>query len=250
MAKSSAASFASPLILIHGALGAAEQLASLHEALVTQREAAGLSETQAPILIHELAGHGQTPVRKADGLAIEAMAEDLAALLDECNWSGVDVFGYSMGGYVALHLAHEQPERIGRVLTLGTKLAWDPATAARETKLLDPDTIQAKVPAFAETLAQRHGEARWRALCHETAALLRNLGDRPLLDAAAFARIEQPVCIGVGDRDGTVSIEECVAAYRALPHGALAVLPRTPHPLDRVPTHELVALITGVLEQG
>jgi hypothetical protein len=37
----------------------------------------------------------------------------------------------------------------------------------------------------------------------------------------------------LGDRDTTVSLDETAAAVRALPQGELAVLPRTPHPLEQ-----------------
>ena len=43
-----------------------------------------------------------------------------------------DIFGYSMGGYVALHAARRHPERIGSIMTLGTKFAWDTPTAEKE----------------------------------------------------------------------------------------------------------------------
>jgi pimeloyl-ACP methyl ester carboxylesterase len=58
-----------------------------------------------------------------------------------------------MGGYVALHLALEQPDRVEKVATLGTKFRWDPQTAARVAAHLDPDTIRAKVTRFADALA-------------------------------------------------------------------------------------------------
>ncbi len=235
-----------PVLLLHGALGAAETLAPLQAALVAMRTEAGIDAAASPVMLHEFAGHGRTPSSSdAPPLSIERMAGEVAARLDADAWHGVDIFGYSMGGYVALHLARTRPELVRRIVTLGTKLAWDPETAERETRLLDPEAIEAKVPRFAGSLAQRHGEPRWRALCAETAALLRGLGERPLLDATAFAEIAQPVCIGVGDRDGTVGFEECMAAFEALPAGAFAVLPATPHPLERTDVDALARLVVS-----
>ncbi|MFN8423214.1 MAG: hypothetical protein U0470_07385 [Anaerolineae bacterium] len=49
--------------------------------------------------------------------------------------------------------------------------------------------------------------------------------------------------IAVGDRDATVTVEECVAAYRALPAGELEVLARTQHPLERVDVGRLAAAV-------
>ena len=44
--------------------------------------------------------------------------------------------------------------------------------------------------------------------------------------------VTHPVRVMVGDRDATVSVEESAAVARILPAGELAVLPRTPHPID------------------
>jgi pimeloyl-ACP methyl ester carboxylesterase len=214
------------LVLLHGALGDAGQLAPLSDRLV----AAG---STAPLLL-ELPGHGVTPSGDAP-FRIESFA---AAVLEELDRRGIaraSFFGYSMGGYVALHLAATNPHRVERVATLGTKLDWSPQVAERECAMLDADTIRLKVPRFAAALAQRHAALGWERLLNETAGLLRSLGARPLLGGARFAAIPHPTRIGVGDRDATVSIEESAAAARQLPNGELEVHPRTPHPFEKVP---------------
>jgi pimeloyl-ACP methyl ester carboxylesterase len=78
-----------------------------------------------------------------------------------------------------------------------------------------------------------------------TAALLRTLGERPVVTDALLRTIGRPVRVLVGDRDATVTLEECVAAYRALPDGALGVLPRTPHPLEQVDLRRLAQEIVA-----
>ena len=156
-------------------------------------------------------------------------------MMDAANISKADLFGYSMGGYVALHLAASSPDRVRRVATLATKLAWTPEIAARECALLDAATIRTKVPKFAAALEARHIAMGWEALLTKTADLLHDLGSRPRITNDVLASIGQPVRIAVGDRDATVTIDECVAAVRQLPHGELEVVPRTPHPFEKVP---------------
>ena len=70
----------------------------------------------------------------------------------------IDIFGYSMGGYVALWLARFYPDRVGKIFTLGTKLKWNDEEAEKEIKMLNPEKVELKVPAFAQQLAERHGE--------------------------------------------------------------------------------------------
>ena len=61
------------------------------------------------------------------------------------------------------------------------------------------------------------------------------LGQNNPLKNEDIQKIEKNVRIGLGDRDRMVSIEETVEVYRLLKDGELQVLPRTPHPLDKVP---------------
>jgi pimeloyl-ACP methyl ester carboxylesterase len=232
------------LILLHGALGARAQLVPLLAPLVER--------TGGSLHVHalEFAGHGETPDAEGRPFRIERFVEDVAALLDRRGIERASVFGYSMGGYVALRLAAERPERVAAVATLGTKFDWDPATSAREAARLEPATIRAKVPRFADELAARHAGTTggWEGVLARTAGLLRALGERPLLTPDVLSRIAQPVRVTLGDRDATVSVEESAAAARALPAGELAVLPRTGHPLEQVDVERLTRELTDFFE--
>src|SRR5688500_3525801 len=221
---------ATDTILLHGALGDARQLAPLADRL-TQL---GLGR---PTLM-ELPGHGATPLGERE-FRIEAFADAVLVELDARGISQANFFGYSMGGYVALHLAATAPAHVRRVTTLATKLAWTPAVAARESSMLDAATIREKVPKFAAVLDQRHTAIGWEALLAHTAALLRDLGEQPRLTPAVYAGIAQPARIAVGDRDTTGSIDECVEAVRVLPRGELEIHPGTPHPFEKAPLERI-----------
>src|SRR5687767_1843345 len=158
---------ASDLILLHGALGDAGQLTPLAERVDDGRRVTAL----------ELAGHGATP---ADGpLRIELFAAMVVDEMDRREIARADFFGYSMGGYVALYLAATAGDRVRRVATLATKLAWTPEVAARESTMLDATTIRSKVPKFAAALEARHTALGWEVLLSRTAELLHELGERP-----------------------------------------------------------------------
>ena len=185
----------------------------------------------------ELPGHGSTP---ADGpLRIETFAEAVLSEMAQHGIAQADFFGYSMGGYVALYLAATAPDRVSRVATLATKLAWTPDIASRETAMLDAATIRAKVPKFAAALEARHTALGWEQLLSRTAELMHELGARPVVTAELLGRIAQPVRVAVGDRDATVSIDESWAAVRQLHNGELEVHPRTPHPFEKAPVDRI-----------
>ena len=223
------------IILLHGALGAGNQLDGLAAVL------------RPHFRVHQLdfEGHANAPSRGRP-FRIESFAENVVELLDASGINSARLFGYSMGGYVATYLATQHPDRVEAVATLGTKFRWDPTTAAREAGRLDPNAIRAKVPRFADTLAARHESAGgWEAVLARTADLLRELGDRPLLFDENLTRVQQDVRVIVGDRDNTVSVEESAAVAGALGAGSLTVLPSTSHPIEQV---DLAKLAPALLE--
>ena len=144
------------------------------------------------------------------------------------------VFGYSMGGYVGMYMAAYFPGKISRLITLATKFHWDETVAAKEIKMLDAATIQQKIPAFAKELELRHAPENWKELLLHTQRLLSNLGIDNELKPADYSRVSTPCLLMLGDRDRMVTLEETVDVYKQLPNGSLAVLPGTPHALEKI----------------
>lgn len=222
-----------PLLLLHGALGAADQLLPL---------AAQLRHTGREIHTLNFSGHGGSPF-PTRGFSIPLFAADIHTYLQQQHLTTVDIFGYSMGGYVAMYLARQQPHLVHRLVTLATKYHWDPATASKEVKHLHPPTILEKVPAFAQTLQQRHAPQPWETLLHHTACMMTDLGNNPALLQNDYPAITHPCLLIVGDKDKMVSLEETISTFRQIPRAQLTVLPATPHPIEQVDTEQLAAHI-------
>ena len=197
----------------------------------------------------DFAGHGGTPFQQ-ETFSIEDFAQQVLAFLKEQQLKQVHIFGYSMGGYVALYLASQHPDRIKSIFTLATKFAWSAEAAAKEVKLLNPGKVKEKVPQFAATLAQRHAPQPWERVMEQTALMMLRLGEQPLLTATTLSQIQQPVQVAVGDQDTMVTLQETAEAFRSLPDARLLVLPATPHPLERVAVsrlhHEIDLFLTSI----
>ncbi len=224
------------LLLLHGATGAADQLSSLAETLAEH------------FLVHtiDFSGHGsQLPVD--DPFSIELFAHDVLRFMKEEAIETTALFGYSMGGYVALYFAKTYPEKVTGVTTLATKYHWDEAIAAKEIKMLDPVKIEEKVPAFASALKSRHLKSDWKVVLKKTAEMMLDLGKGKGLNNDHFSGIVTPVLLLLGDRDKMVSLEETVAVYKTLPNAKLGILPGTSHPIEQVDIHLLSFLIRGFL---
>lgn len=224
------------IILLHGAIGASDQLQPLADAL---------SNNNTHIHLLNFAGHGQKPFHP-NGFSIAAFAEELKAYITVNHLEQASVFGYSMGGYVALYLAHQQPGLLGHIITLGTKFEWSPEIAQKEIKMLDAKTILEKVPKFAEALQVRHG-ANWEVLLQKTAELMTGLGAHPLLNEETFHAISHKVLIGLADHDSMVTLNETTTVFKQLKQAYMYMLPATKHPIETVNISLLARIIEDFL---
>ncbi len=223
------------LLLLHGALGAAQQLHTLE---------VGLGE-QYNIYKLEFSGHGHKAF--VGNFSIERFAGEVLTYLDQNNIDRIDIFGYSMGGFVALYLAKHYPQRVNKVISLAAKLQWDEAIAIKEAGMMNAEKIAAKLPAFAAELEQRHTAMGWKEMLQESIEMMARLGTNNPIPAKHYADITTPVLLLLGDRDKMVTLEETVAAYKAMPNAKMGMLPGTPHPLKQVNMGVLVEMVTGFL---
>ncbi len=221
-----------PVLLLHGALGAKEQLLPLQHLL----EKAG-----RVVYTMNFSGHGGEPFAEAFG--IETFALDVHRFLEKQKITKATIFGYSMGGYVALWLALHHPEQVDRIVTLGTKFDWSPESAAREIKKMNPEKILEKVPAFARILEHRHAPNHWQEVMAKTAAMMERLGNRPLLIPDNLKQIAHRVDVLLGDADDMADQAYSEQVAQWLRNGRFTSLPQTPHPIEKVDFNNLVKLL-------
>ena len=227
-----------PIILLHGALGAASSLLPLQAALAPLAEVYTL----------DFSGHGEA-IWPESGLSMEIFEKDILRLIDENNLTAAHLFGYSMGGFVALRLAAIAPQCVLSVTTLATKMDWTEEACAKEASMLNADVLEAKVPKFVAALSAAHPATGWRKLVEGTQKMIGGMS-RYRFGNATLAAIQHPVRLMVGDRDKMVTMEETIAAYHALRNASLAVLPGTPHPLDAADAGLLAKLVLGNIAAG
>ena len=181
--------------------------------------------------------------------SIEHFAEEVIDFLAEMKISSINIFGYSMGGFVALYLAKHSPGKVKAVITLATKFTWDESIAAKESAMLNANKIEEKIPAFAKTLQDRHYPLDWKILLQKTSDMLLAMGSNNPLALHEFTTIQQPVQLMLGDKDKMVSLDETVAVFQQLPNARLSVLPGTVHPIESVNTERLAFEIRSFLLQ-
>lgn len=225
------------LLLLHGAIGAADQLQDLKEELSDTYE------------VHTLnfAGHAGTAM-PAEPFSIPLFAEQVHRYIEDQQLQQVNIFGYSMGGYVAMYLAKMYPQSVHKVITLATKFHWDEETAAKEMRQADPEKIAAKVPAFAEALQKRHAPNDWKELLQRTGSMLEALGKSNTLQPVDYNSIEASCLVLLGDRDKMITLEETLNVYWSLPKAEMGILPNTAHPIEQANKTMLSSMIRYFLQ--
>lgn len=172
---------------------------------------------------------------------------DIEDYLAGQNIPGIHLFGYSMGGYVALRFAQKFPDKTFSVTTLGTKFNWSPETVAKETKMLDPGEMLSKVPEYAAMLAKRHLPEDWKKVVKNTARMMEELGNGAAINEEDLRKINTKVVLGIGLDDNMVTVEETKWAHAALPNSLMVKLEGVQHPLERLPFEKLRELIRKAL---
>jgi pimeloyl-ACP methyl ester carboxylesterase len=219
-----------PILLLHGALGASAQLLPIKSEFETNGR---------NVYLMDFSGHHGKPFKERFG--IETFAEDVLDFMNAQKLLKVDIFGYSMGGYVALWLAHLHPEKVSKIITLGTKFDWSRESAEKEVRKLDAEKILLKVPAFARILESRHKPNDWKILLQRTSEMMNELGSHPLLSEEIIQSIQARTVIYLGDRDDMADRKYSERVGELLPNGEFVLLPDTEHAIEKIN----VGMITG-----
>ena len=218
-----------PLVLLHGGLGTIGfEFDRLLPALAQSRQ----------VIAAELQGHGHT----ADvdrPLRFEAMAADVAALTAHLGHERVDVFGYSLGGGVALQLAVRHPAAVRKLVVASAPFrrdGWYPEVVAGMSQMnAEAAAAMVGTPFHAAYVSAAPRPEDWPTLVAKLGQLLAQDYDW----STSVATISAPTLIAVGDSD-SVRPEHAVEMFRllgggvpgdfvGLPKSQLAVLPGTGH---------------------
>ena len=220
------------ILLLHGAISSSSQMLPLKEELEKSGHKA---------FAMNFPGHGGEAFPRED-FSIAVFAESVLRWMSEHKVTQVDIFGYSMGGYVALYLAHYYPEKVNKIITLGTKLEWDPYIATDMARMIDAEKIAFKAPLLADALARIHSPNEWKEVLHRTTEMFLQMGNGPALSAENFRAINNAVLMLLGEEDRMVTTEETMEACALLPQAEMIVLAGTPHPIEQADPAELAAI--------
>ncbi len=243
-----------PLVVIPGSFWTIEAMGALVPQLAATRR----------VIAVELQGHGHT----ADidrPLAFESLADDIAALIAALGLAQADLFGYSLGGGVALQTAIRHPAIVRKLVLVSTPFAgegWYPEDRAA-MRTISAEAF-AGTPIHTAYLQTSPSPDAWPAVVAKVRQLVTSDYDW----TAAVTGLSTPTLILVGDAD-SVRLAHAVEFFgllgggkgdgdmAGLPSSALAVLPATTHvgwapPFHGIMTrtHLLVPILTEFLDSA
>lgn len=96
----------SPLVILHGLFGSADNWRGIAKALSSERQ----------IISVDLRNHGRSFHHSQQ--TFDLMAEDLLDLLDDLGLSTVDLLGHSLGGKTAMRFTHNFTDRVSKLIVV------------------------------------------------------------------------------------------------------------------------------------
>lgn len=216
-----------PVILLHGAYMSASSMKPVSDILARSRK----------VIVPEAQGHART----ADidrPFSYEAMADDVARLMDALGVKQADIVGYSMGAGTGLQLAIRHPEKVKRLVAV---------SAAYKTGGIYPEVVKLFPTITPDAFRGSAMEAEYLRLSPTPQEFPKFVEKLTRLDttpqdwpASDIAGIGAPTLIVVGDQD-VIRPEHAVEMFRLLgggvpgdmgnppPEDQLAILPNTTH---------------------
>ncbi len=220
------------VLLLHGAAGST----LLDTAPLMRR-----LESSFHLIGLDLCGHGASSFPPDGRLSLDRFVDDVRTALTAVDRSSAHVFGFSMGGAVALRLAQTDPDRVDRLALLATPVQWTEALVDAMKERLDLEALQSQHPKRAERLFEMHeGPTRLYKALNE---FVETLPSHPAATVDALSSIPHSTLVTLLDEDPLFPLEVTQNVYRHLPHARLAVLPGTRHALRDLPLDLLTPLL-------
>lgn len=205
-------------------------------------------------------GHGRSGT---DGqpYSVEAMADDLATVLDAAGWADAVVAGCSMGGCIAQAFAARHPRRCTGLALIDTTAWYGPEGAANwaaRAAKARREGLESLLPfqrerwfgeAFRRDHPQRVAAAERVFLANDIDAYAASCAMLGAADLRPFlAGLRLPVSVLVGSEDHATPPEAARALAAAIPGAQLTILEGARHFTPIECPHEIAGALAALLE--
>jgi pimeloyl-ACP methyl ester carboxylesterase len=179
------------------------------------------------VIAFDVRGHGESSKpHEIEAYDEGELARDVVRLLDHLGHARADVMGYSMGGFIALRLLHDAPERVRRAVIAGVGENYygrgqlETAAIAAGMRAREASQVTDAVARNFRLFAERGGnDLEALALC-----MTRR---RHSFTADEMRGLDVPVLMVLGENDTVTGPPGALA--QALPHARVVIVPKRDH---------------------
>jgi pimeloyl-ACP methyl ester carboxylesterase len=210
-----------PLLLVHGLGSRGEDWANLIPQLINSGNR---------VYALDLLGYGNSEQPRDARYSISQQAAMVEGFLDSQHLQQVDMAGWSMGGWIALQVALQQPQRIRRLVLLDSaglrfQLSFDPALfqPASPLELVKLEEIliphPRPLPGFLAMAMLRRGDHVGWVVRRSVQSMMTG---EDLVDGK-LAALTMPVLIGWGDQDKLIPLSVGYRLHQEITQSVLDV---------------------------
>lgn len=192
-------------------------------------------------VVPDLRGHGRSEYR--DGaVSVEAMGDDLRALIEHEQMGQPHLVGFSMGAELSLSLELAHPGTARSLVLIGPSTGCPPDRGGYGIITGDP-------PHWPELLRrlhdEHHGPDHWRTLFRLVA---HTWGDRPEVSTDELSTLQCPVLVVQGADEVPYKKRQVQVLVEAAPNARLEVLTGADHPVHVQRADAVNTLVREFLE--
>ncbi len=232
-----------PLVLLHGAGDQAGSWSRLAVPLLREHT----------LIVPDLAGHGRSHPRRGPISVQQVLAGVEAVMAEYASRGPAVVVGNSLGGWMAMLVAHRHPEWVKRVIVVnggaitGTneeaRILPRTRQEARQAMAQVRDAASPKIPDFVLDDVVREAQ---RGPLSRLAASAATMGSFTL--DGRLGEIGPPVHLVWGESDTLMPLDYARRMLRELPQATLATIPRCGHVPQVECPDKLLAVLLPLVE--
>jgi len=203
-----------PIVMLHGGVyGYIDEFSSF---------ISKLAESYQVICI-ATRGHGKSEIGKQP-FTYKQRADDAYKVIRSITKDSVTVIGFSDGGMSGLKLAALYPDLVSRLIVMG--VGDRPQNRQGEKLNYTKESLMKSDSAFfAGRLKLMPEPQRW----NESLAMLTVMYNTDYMSKESFEKIQCPVLLMNGDRDGYSSLDEFIQCAKYIPDARVALIPGCHH---------------------